>query len=58
MGHVSFLTYADDVIIVGENLHAIQKTTEAVLGASKKAGESRGKLVYTDVTLRERRTAA
>jgi hypothetical protein len=33
MGHTSFLAYADDVIIVGENIDTIKKNTEALLDA-------------------------
>jgi hypothetical protein len=36
MGHIhQLLAYADDVIIVGENIDTIQKNTKALLDASK-----------------------
>jgi hypothetical protein len=38
MGHISFLAYAHDVNIVGENIDTIQKDTKALLDASKEVG--------------------
>jgi hypothetical protein len=37
-GIVKLLAYADDVNIVGENIHTIQRNTKALLDASKEVG--------------------
>jgi hypothetical protein len=37
-GTHQLLAYADDVIIVGENIDTIQKNTKALLDASKEVG--------------------
>jgi hypothetical protein len=37
-GTHQFLAYADDVIIVGENIDTIQKNTETLLDARKQVG--------------------
>jgi hypothetical protein len=37
-GETSFLAYADDVNIVGENIDTIQRITKTLLNASKEIG--------------------
>jgi hypothetical protein len=37
-GAHQFLTYADDINILGENIDTIQKNTEVMLDASKEVG--------------------
>jgi hypothetical protein len=39
IGTHQLLAYADDIDIVGENIHTIKKNTEAVLGGSKEVGQ-------------------
>jgi hypothetical protein len=35
MGHISFLVYADDVNLLGDNIDTIKKNTQALTNASK-----------------------
>jgi hypothetical protein len=38
MGHFSFLAYADDVNILGDNIDTINKNTQTLIDASKEVG--------------------
>jgi hypothetical protein len=54
------LAYADDINIVGKNIDAMQRNTEALLDINKDVGleVNAGKNNYVNVTLSEGRTKA
>jgi hypothetical protein len=38
MGHISFLAYADDVNLLGDNIDTIKKNTQSLIVANKEVG--------------------